>query len=86
MNSKYLRLPQDASNLLYSGNEKGGTSHRPQSFSRSTLILSLSSAANVFLFVWLLLLLREKPTPTSFGENGGGGEREAQSVCGKTFD
>lgn len=68
MDSKYLRLPQDASDLLYSGNEKEGNGRRPR-FSWGKLILSLSVVVNIFLSVSVVLMLREKPTPTGFGEN-----------------
>ena len=68
MNSKYLRLPQDVSDLLNSENEKGN-SHRPESVSWKNLIFSLSVVVNVFLSISVILVLREKPTPTGFGEN-----------------
>ncbi len=69
MNSKYLRLPQDASDLLGSGNEKESNGRRPQSFSWGNIMLSLSVAVNIFLSVFIILMLREKPTPTGFGEH-----------------
>ena len=69
MNSKYLALPQDASDLLYSGNEKDGYGRRPQSSSWRSLVLSLSVVVNVFLSVTIMLMLREKPTPAGFGES-----------------
>lgn len=69
MDSKYLRLPQDASDLLYSGNEKERNGHQPRLFSWRNLMLSLSLVVNIFLSVSLVLMLREKPTPTGFGED-----------------
>lgn len=69
MNSQYFRLPQDASDLLDSGNEKAGNNHRHQSPSWRRLILSLSVVVNVLLFVPVFLMLKEKPTPTEFGKN-----------------
>ena len=69
MNSQYFRLPQDASDLLYSGNEKEGDGHRRQSPSWRHMILSLSVVVNVLLIVTLLMMLKEKPTPTEFGKN-----------------
>ena len=69
MNSKYLRLPQDASDSLNTGNEKEGNGHRPQVFSRKHLIVSLPVFLNVVLSVLVVLMLREKPTPTGFGEH-----------------
>ena len=70
MESKYLRLPQDASDLLDSRNEKDGNGHRPQLFLWRNLIFSLSAIVNVFLSISVVLMLREKPTATGFGENG----------------
>lgn len=67
MNSKYLRLPQDASDLPYSGNEKEGNGQRPQLFLWRHLILSLSVVVNVLLFLPVFVMLKEKPTPTGFG-------------------
>ena len=69
MNPKYLRLPQDASDLFLLGNEKGGNDHRPRLISWKNLILSLSVVINVFLSVSAVLMLRERPTPIGFGKN-----------------
>lgn len=68
MNSKYLRLPQDASDLPYSGNEKEGNGQRPQLFLWRHLILSLSVVVNVLLFLPVFVMLKEKPTPTGFAK------------------
>ena len=69
MNSKYLRLPQDASDSLILGNEKEGSSQRHQLFSWKCLIVSFSVVLNVVLSTSVVLMLRENPTPTGFGEN-----------------
>ena len=69
MNSKYLRLPQDASDPLYSGNEKESNGRGSQPPSLRNLILWLSTVVNVLLSVSVLLVLREKPTPNDFGED-----------------
>lgn len=68
MDSKYLRLPQDGSELLYPENEKGANDSRPRVFLRKNLILSLSVLVNIILCLSLVLMLREKPTPNGFGE------------------
>ena len=67
MDSKYLRVPQDASDLLCSEKERDQTS-RQSLISRKNLILLLSVVANAILALWLVMILREKPTPTGFGE------------------
>lgn len=69
MESKYLPLPQDASDLLDSGNEKEENGHRLHLRSWRNVMLSLSVVVNVMLSVSVVQLLREKPTPTGFGEN-----------------
>lgn len=69
MDSKYLRVPQDASDLLYSENERDGIGHRPHLFSWKRLILLLSVVINAVLSLSLVMVLREKPTPTNFGEH-----------------
>lgn len=66
MSSKYLRLPQDASDLLPSGNEKKGNSHQPH---WKNLILSLSLVVNIALCLSFVLMMREKHTPDGFGEH-----------------
>ena len=65
MNSKYLRLPQDASDLFHSGNDKKGNSHR---YHWRSLILTLSLVVNIALCLSFVLMMREKPTPDGFGE------------------
>ena len=72
MNSKYLRLPQDASDSLISGNEKEGGGHRHQILSWKYLMISFSVVLNCFLSTSVILMLREKPTPIGFGENRSG--------------
>ena len=67
MDSKYLRVPQDASDLLCSENERDQTS-RQSLISRKNLILLLSVVTNAILALSLVMILREKPTPTGFGE------------------
>lgn len=69
MDSKYLRLPQDASDLLHSANKKEGDGHRLQLSLWKNLMLSVSVLVNVFLSTSVVLMLKEKPTPTGFGEN-----------------
>ena len=69
MNSKYSRLPQDASDSLNSENEKKGSGHRHQLFPWKHLIVSLSVVLNVVLSASVVLMMREKPTPTGFGEH-----------------
>lgn len=69
MNSEYLRLPQDASDLFYSRNEKEGNDHRAQWASRKNLILLLSAVFNAVLCISFILMLKEKPTPIGFGEH-----------------
>lgn len=69
MNSKYLRVPQDASDLLYSENDRDGIGHRPHLFSWKSLILLLSVVINAVLSFSIVMALREKPTPTNFGEH-----------------
>lgn len=69
MNSKYLRLPQDASDSPNPGNEKEGSSQRHQLFSWNCLIISFSVVLNVVLSATIVLMLMENPTPTGFGEN-----------------
>lgn len=69
MNSKYLRLPQDASDSLSSGNEKVGSGYRHQILSWKHLIISLSVVLNVVLSASVVLMMREKPSPTGFGEH-----------------
>ena len=68
MDSKYLRVPQDASDLLCSENERDQTSRQSSLILRKNLILLLSVVANAILALWLVMVLREKPTPTGFGE------------------
>ena len=68
MDSKYLRVPQDVSDLSYLENEKDRIGHRPHWVSRNNLFLMFSMVANAVLSLSLLMLLREKPTPTGFGE------------------
>ena len=68
MDSKYLRVPQDASDLLCSEHEKDQTSRQSSVVSRKNLILLLSVVANAILALSLVMMLREKPTPTGFGE------------------
>ena len=69
MNLKYLRLPQDGSDLLYQENEKERNGRQPQWLSRRNLMLSLSVVVNIFLSLSLVSMLREKPTPTGFGKH-----------------
>lgn len=69
MDSKYLRLPQDVSDLLDSGNEKERNGRRPQLFLWRNLTVTLSLVVNIFLSVSVVLILREKPTPIGFGED-----------------
>ena len=69
MNSKYLRLSQDASDLFYSEDEKNGNGRRFHWFSWKSLVLLLSVVVNVVLSLPLVLTLREKPTPNGFGEH-----------------
>ena len=68
MDSKYLRVPQDASDLLCSANEKNQIGRQSSLASRKNLILLLSVVANAILALSLVTMLREKPTPTGFGE------------------
>ena len=68
MDSKYLRVPQDASDLLCSENEKDRAGRQSSLVSRKNLILLLSVVANAILALSLVMMLREKPTPTGFGE------------------
>ena len=68
MDSKYLRVPQDASDVLCSENEKDRSGRQFSLVSRTNLILLLSVAANAVLALSLIMMLREKPTPTGFGE------------------
>lgn len=68
MDSKYLRVPQDASDLLYSENERDGIGHRRHLYSWKSLILLLSVVINAALSLSLGMVLREKPTPSNFGE------------------
>ena len=70
MNSKYLRLPQEASDSIYTEKEKEGSGHGIRLLSSKNMILSLSVAANVILFLSIVLMLREKPTPSGFGKSG----------------
>ena len=77
MDSKYLRLPQDGSDLLHPENEKGANDRRPNAISRKFLILMLSVLFNVILCLSLVLTLREKPTPNDFGEPDGNSVQEA---------
>ena len=74
MDSRYLRLSQDASYLLYSENERDGTGHQPRLFSWKSLILLLSVVANAVLSLSLVMMLRENSTPTDFGEH-------EQAIC-----
>ena len=74
MDSKYLRVPQDASDFLCSENEKDRTGRESSLVSRTNLILLLSVAANAILALSLVMMLGEKPTPTGFGER-------KQAVC-----
>ena len=68
MDPKYLRVPQDTSDLLCSDNEKDQTSRQSSVVSRKNLILLLSVVANAILALWLVIMLREQPMPTGFGE------------------
>lgn len=68
MDSKYLRIPQDASDALCSENERDRAGRQSSLVSRTNLILLLSVAANAILALSLVMMLREKPTPTGFGE------------------
>lgn len=69
MNSKYLRLPQDASDSRDSGNEKEESSQRHQLFSWKILIVSFSVVLNVLLSASVVLTRRENAIPTGFGKN-----------------
>ena len=69
MNSKYLRLSQESSDLLYAGDEKERDGIPRQWFSWKSLILSVSVLVNIFLATSALWTTRDKPTPTGYGEN-----------------
>lgn len=69
MDSKYLRVPQDASDLLYSENEREEIGHRSHLRSWKSLMLLFSVVINAVLSLSLVMVLREKPTPTNFGEH-----------------
>ena len=70
MDSKYIRLPsQDASELLYDGNEKRGNGHRHRLSSTGNMVLLLSVVLNVVLSLSLVLMLRERSTPSGYGEH-----------------
>ena len=68
MDSKYLRVPQDASDLLCSENEKDRAGRQSSLVSCKNLTLLLSVVANAILALSLVMMLRERPTPTGFGE------------------
>ena len=69
MNLKYLRVPQDASDLLHTENEKDGIGDQPHLLSWKNLILLFSVVVNAVLCLSLATTMREKPTPTGFGEH-----------------
>ena len=69
MDSKYLRVPQDASDLLCPENEKKRFGRQSSLVSHKNLILLLSVGANAILALSLFVMLRETPTPTGFGEH-----------------
>ena len=69
MNSKYLRLSQESSDLLYAGDEKERDGIPRPWFSWRSLILSVSVFVNIFLSTSALWTIRDKPTPTGYGEN-----------------
>lgn len=68
MNSKYLRLSQESSDLLYAGDEKERDVIPRQWFPWRSLILSLSVIVNIFLCTSALWTIRDKPTPTGYAK------------------